>query len=311
MTRIPSDHHRSRRLGATVLAVRATSRLARLAGRGGSVLGGHVGLRLDRDLLAHLAHGRRIVTISATNGKTTTTRLLTAALEADSPVVTNAQGSNLRTGLVTALATDLEAVRAVLEVDEATLAVVAGELRPAVVVLGNLSRDQLDRYGEVRILAARWRTMFESLAREDDAPFVVANADDPLVTWSVPPGIEAVWVAAGSPWTADAQICPACTAPIDYHEQTWQCTGCALARPDPDVEVRADTVVFHDPSGDLEVPVALSLPGTFNVANAALALAAARHEGADIRRGAEAMSHTDHVAGRYRTVRWGVFRSGC
>ena len=285
--------------------MRATASGARRAGRGGSVLGGHVGLALDRRLVAHLAEGRWIAAVSATNGKTTTTNLLAAALGVGGPVLTNSQGSNLRTGIAAALAAEPTTLRAALEVDEATLAVLADELRPAVVVLGNLSRDQLDRYGEVRILAERWRAMFERLAAAGAAPEVVANADDPLVAWSASAVPNVTWVAAGAAWTADATVCPGCTAPIVHDAGDWHCTGCGLARPIPDVEVRDDTVVFHDDAGDLEVPVRLAIPGTFNIGNAALALAAARLGGVAPLDGAPALATTGEVAGRYRSVRLG------
>jgi UDP-N-acetylmuramyl tripeptide synthase len=285
--------------------MRVTAAGARRAGRGGSVLGGHVGLALDRRLIAHLAQGRWIAVVSATNGKTTTTNLLAAALGVGGAVVTNSQGSNLKTGIAAALAADLDTWRAALEVDEATLAAVADELRPAVVVLGNLSRDQLDRYGEVRILAERWRAMFERLAAAGAAPAVVANADDPLVAWSASEVPDVTWVAAGAAWTADAAVCPACAAPIVHGPGTWRCTGCDLARPVPDVEVRDATVVFHDDGGDLEVPVTLAIPGRFNLGNAGLALAAARLGGVAPLDAAPAMATTGEVAGRYRTVRVG------
>jgi UDP-N-acetylmuramyl tripeptide synthase len=285
--------------------MRVTAAGARRAGRGGSVLGGHVGIALDRRLIAHLAQGRWIAVVSATNGKTTTTNLLAAALGVGGAVVTNSQGSNLKTGIAAALAADLDTWRAALEVDEATLAAVADELRPAVVVLGNLSRDQLDRYGEVRILAERWRAMFERLAAAGAAPAVVANADDPLVAWSASEVPDVTWVAAGAAWTADAAVCPACAAPIVHGPGTWRCTGCDLTRPVPDVEVRDATVVFHDDGGDLEVPVTLAIPGRFNLGNAGLALAAARLGGVAPLDAAPAMATTGEVAGRYRTVRVG------
>ncbi len=264
------------------------------------MVGGHVGLRLDKDLLARLSAGRRIVTVSATNGKTTTTNLLTAALRILGPVVTNSQGSNLATGLVAALATDLHTQTVALEVDEATLAATAHDLRPEVIVLGNLSRDQLDRYGEVRIVAQRWQTMLAGL--QPDTPTVVANADDPLVAWAASNASHVVWVAAGSPWSADAQVCPACTAPIVHLDGHWSCTGCDLMRPTTTVDIAGRDVIFRDARGDLTVPVELSIPGDFNIANAALALSAARELGVDPVAGAHAMTATAQVEGRYRQV---------
>jgi UDP-N-acetylmuramyl tripeptide synthase len=288
----------------TAASMRGAARLARAAGLGGSVIGGHLGLRLDPGLLAKLAAHRRIVTVSATNGKTTTTNLLTAALATAGPVVTNAQGSNLATGLAAALAGDLTVERAALEVDEATLAATAHELSPTTMVLANLSRDQLDRYGEVRIVAEKWRDMLTDLARVGKRPHVVANADDPLVTWSVAEHADVTWVSVGSPWTADALVCPDCAAPVIHSASDWHCTGCDLARPTPAVSLVDHTVTLHD-AEDRTVELDLSLPGAFNLANATMALAAARLEGIDPSVAAAAMRATDEVAGRYATIESG------
>lgn len=285
----------------TAAGMRGASRLARAAGLGGSVIGGHLGLRLDRDLLAKLAANRRIVTVSATNGKTTTTNLLTAALATAGPVVSNTQGSNLVTGLAAALAGDLDVPRAALEVDEATLAATAHDLAPATMVFANLSRDQLDRYGEVRIVAEKWRKMLADLADRGIRPHVVANADDPLVTWSVTAHPDVTWVSVGAPWTADALVCPDCAAPVIHSATDWHCTGCDLARPDPDVSLVDHTVTFH--GTDLApVEIELAIPGAFNLANAAMALTAARLEGIEPSIAAAAMRTTQEVAGRYATI---------
>lgn len=291
----------SLRVRATAAAMRATATLARRAGRGGSVLGGHLGLRLDRNLLAELARGRRIVTVSATNGKTTTNGLLAAALATAGPLLTNRTGSNLVTGLVTTLASDLSVHRASLEVDEATLAVTAGRLAPATMVLGNLSRDQLDRHGAVRSVADRWRTMLDALTQQGRGPHLVANADDPMITYVVGAHTPVTWVAAHGAWTADALVCPRCDAGIEHRPPDWRCTGCDLARPVPDVEPTDSAVVFHDQDGRV-VPLRLDLPGAFNRGNAALALAAARAEGIDPSVAAPAMAHTSGMGGRYQTV---------
>lgn len=294
------------RLRATAATMRAVAALARRAGHGGSVLGGHVGLALDHDLVAHLAAGRSIVVVSATNGKTTTTNLLAAAMRAAGPVVTNAAGSNLRTGITSTLAEDLTVDRAALEVDEATLANLADDLRPRVVVLGNLSRDQLDRYGEVRIVAARWHAMLERLAAAGLEVDVVANADDPLVVWAARATPSVTWVGAGAEWTADAAICPECSATIAHGEGGWHCTGCDLGRPTPDVTLDDDVVTLHAPGGVVSVTLDLALPGAFNRANAALALAGAWRAGVDPGEAGAAMSATTEVAGRYRRVTRGA-----
>ena len=285
----------------TRLAARAGLAVAygsRLAGHGGSVLGGRVTLVLDARALPRLSAGRTVALVSGTNGKTTTTGLLAAALGTAGPVVTNDSGANLPYGLVAALTANLAAGTAVLEVDEGALPAVVGATQPAVVVLLNLSRDQLDRYGEVRMIAARWR------AALGDAPgtHVVANADDPIVVWAARAATSVTWVGAGQSWREDAATCPACGHQLRWEGTAWACGSCHLARPEPALSVDGDALVFR---GGERIPVELRLPGRCNVANAAMAAAAAEHLSVPVDRAVAAMSETTEVAGRYRVVRIG------
>jgi lipid II isoglutaminyl synthase (glutamine-hydrolysing) len=129
----------------------AAGTVSRLTGRGdGSVIGGVVGLRVEPDLLRLLAVGRQIVLVTGTNGKTTTTRLITAALSAlGQEVASNAFGANMEAGLASALGRAPNAPYAVLEVDERYLPAVIRATSPMVVALLNLSRDQMDRAAEI------------------------------------------------------------------------------------------------------------------------------------------------------------------
>jgi lipid II isoglutaminyl synthase (glutamine-hydrolysing) len=141
---------------ATV-GVGVASRRLRLGG--GSVIGGRVGLLLDPHLLHALGAGRRVALVSGTNGKTTTTKLLTAALGGTTVIATSPAGANMAAGMAAALAGAPTAATAVLEVDEGYLGRAVEALAPEVIVLLNLSRDQLDRVNEVRMVAARWRSV--------------------------------------------------------------------------------------------------------------------------------------------------------
>src|SRR5581483_9241304 len=129
----------------------AAGKMSRLAGRGdGSVIGGVIGLRVEPQLLTLLSEGRRIVLVTGTNGKTTTTRLVAAALSAlGQEVASNAFGANMEAGLTAALGQSPEAPLAVLEVDEKYLPTVITATKPRVVTLLNLSRDQMDRAAEI------------------------------------------------------------------------------------------------------------------------------------------------------------------
>ena len=292
----------------------AVSNLSRHLHRGsGSVIGGRAILAIDPTALERLAHGRPVALVSGTNGKTTTTSLLRAALATAGPVVTNALGANLPPGLTSALATAEPDARAVLEVDEAWLGRVSAATSPVVVALLNLSRDQLDRNNEVRRLSAAWRQVLA-----EDTPsrpaHVVANADDPLVAWAASASPSVTWVGAGQPWTADAAGCPNCGSRITFAADTasrtvtepWSCSGCELRRPDLDLWLEESEAVSRD--GD-RWPLRLNLPGRANRANALMAMASARAFGVLPARAFEAMARMSEVAGRYRTETVGGCRA--
>jgi lipid II isoglutaminyl synthase (glutamine-hydrolysing) len=271
--------------------------VSRLTGRGGgAVIGGRVALAVDKGALPKLAAGRSLYLVSGTNGKTTTTALLAAALATAGPIVHNTTGANLKAGLVSALAKDLESPVAVLEVDEAALVQVLAETTATVVVLLNLSRDQLDRYGEVRLAAAKWRT---SLGARPEI-HVVANCDDPLVVWAAQAAGTVTWVSTGQRWRIDATSCPNCGGRITWHGVEWKCS-CGLSRPEPEIEGGGLDVEV----GGRSFPVELQLPGRCNAANAAIAVAAARVAGVDPEVALAAMVGIANVAGRYREVNLG------
>ena len=255
------------------------NRLSRFLGRGsGTVAGGRVGLAVDPHLLAVLAAGRRIALVSGTNGKTTTTRLLTVALGGpDRPAVaSNETGANMPAGHVAALVGAPTAPVCVLEVDEGYLGRVIQEARPRVVVLLNLSRDQLDRIAEVRMLVDRWRSALAGLPSDGagGAPtVVVANADDPMVAWAATAAPAVVWVGAGQVWRNDAVGCPACGSRIDFGDRGgWACERCTFRRPERHAWLEGAALVMADGTRHL---VDIALPGQFNRANAAMAAMAA------------------------------------
>lgn len=133
----------SPRAKLAVTAGKAAAAVSRAAGRGsGSVIGGRVALKLDPDLLGRLAQHLDVILVSATNGKTTTTRLIAEALRAAGPVVSNALGANMPAGITSALVSGSDAKFGVIEVDEKYLAGVARDTTPKAIALLNLSRDQ-------------------------------------------------------------------------------------------------------------------------------------------------------------------------
>ena len=149
--------------GRVALSAGAAARWAsRVTGRGaGAMIGGLVAMTLDRSILGQLGQGRRTVVITGTNGKSTTTRMTAAALATMGDVATNAEGANMDAGLVAALAAAPTASLAALEVDEMHVPHVSDAVSPAVLVLLNLSRDQLDRVGEINHIERTLRADYE------------------------------------------------------------------------------------------------------------------------------------------------------
>ena len=208
------------------VAVRTVNRLSRLAGRGsGTVVGGRVGMKIAPDLVASLARGRTVILVSGTNGKTTTTSMIVAGWGGD--VTTNETGANMPAGHAAALV-ESKSERVALEVDEGWLADSLDSTRPRVVVLLNLSRDQMDRANEVRHLAERWRKALES--HDDNELVVVANANDPLVVYAAESRANTVWADVPTSWLADALSCPKCTLAISHVGSAWHCS-CGFAKP--------------------------------------------------------------------------------
>jgi len=295
-----------------VVTTRAVNAMSRRLGRGhGTVAGGRSGLRVDPQLLQHLSAGRAVALVTGTNGKTTTTRLLAAALEADgAAVVSNETGSNMPPGLVAALAGNRRATRAVLEVDEIYLPRVLAATKPSTVVLLNLSRDQLDRTNEVRMVAGTWRAALAAAPHV----MVVANADDPLVVWSAGAAAKVRWVAAGLGWQLDAVGCPSCQGRIAFTgDGSWACvTGCGFARPEPTATLTATDhgTTFHGIWADgRSHELKLALPGRFNHANALMAAVAAETQGIAIDDGFSAMAAVGDVAGRFTVHEVGGVRA--
>ena len=274
-----------------VTALRVVNRLSRQLGLGsGTVAGGRVALAIDPGLLQKLSRRRRIVLVSGTNGKTTTTALVVAALGS---AATNDTGSNMPPGHVAALVASNETF-VVLETDEAWLPTVMAQVSPDVVVLLNLSRDQLDRSSEVRVVVEKWRS-----ALHHTNAIVVANAADPLVAYAAVSqiGSKVVWVDAGLEWTGDARSCPQCTEPLDPVGE-WRCV-CGFARPHIDYSLGEQ---LEGPSES--ATLAMSLPGDFNRSNGAMAVVAAAQCGVPIQLGAERAGRVTSVAGRFTLRRY-------
>ncbi len=313
--------------GAKLTAARAVGAASRGSGRGGgTTLPGRILLRMAPDAITRL--GKRLdrgsTLISATNGKTTTAGMIAAALEADGRrPVHNRAGSNMTWGVATALL-EQRGAEGLFEVDEAWLPKVAAQLEPSLLVLGNLFRDQLDRYGEMETLAAEWGKTVA--ARAGRSRFAL-NADDPAIAdlgrdesgeareGVVYFGIEDASQALPELQHAfDAKHCRRCGHPYAYerafvgHLGHYSCPNCGATRPRPDVAATAielrgmsgSLVTLRTPQGEVEL--SLPLPGLYNVYNALAAVTAALELGVAPRTIADSLQAMRAAFGRVETI---------
>lgn len=211
----------SLRLACAHTAGTAASRLSRLLGRGrGETVYGRTLLALDPQALTKLSRNRDIVLVSGTNGKTTTTNLLSQVLAdgTDEGVSTSVYGANMTAGIAAAIGAIPRHRYVVLECDELYLPEMYRVLKPRVIVLLNLSRDQLHRTGEVRKVANLWHNAFN----HDDVTFVI-DRDDPFLEYAVSQAGHVVRVSFGGRRHPDAATCPACLALLDWSHGDYQC----------------------------------------------------------------------------------------
>jgi UDP-N-acetylmuramyl tripeptide synthase len=283
------------KLAVETRAARAVGRLSRAVGRGGgTTLPGKLLWKVDPGavdaLAARLPAG--VALISATNGKTTTTAMTARMLGSEHRLAWNRAGANLLSGIGSALLAADGAERGLFEVDEAALPEAMARTRPRAVALGNLFRDQLDRYGELELVAERWRAAVGELP---ESTALVVNADDPVVgdlaegrSTSVRFGLDDPRHARPSlQHAADSKYCIRCGTPYEYaaayvgHLGDYSCPACGHARPTLDVAARdiefrglwASRFRLSTPRGDVDVE--LALPGLYNVYNALAAAALA------------------------------------
>ncbi|HSB37498.1 MAG TPA: MurT ligase domain-containing protein [Gaiellaceae bacterium] len=305
---------------------RAAAGLSRLAGAGGgTTLPGKLLWKLDPSavdrLAARLPEGSALV--SATNGKTTTAAMVAAILGGERRLAHNRAGANLVSGVASALVAARGAELGLFEVDEAALPEVARRVRPRALSLGNLFRDQLDRYGELELLAGRWRTT----ARELPATTVlVANADDPqlgdIASEHATRSSDTTVFGLDDPrhasptlqHAADSKWCVRCGTPYEYaaayigHLGDYRCPSCGHARPPLDVCARGielnglDGVSFELVMPEGARPVELRVPGLYNVYNALAAAALARALGAPLDRIQGGLQGFSAAFGRFERI---------
>jgi UDP-N-acetylmuramyl tripeptide synthase len=317
-------------LAPKLALARAVGAVSRLRGGGASSAPGKVLLRLDPGAIGSLGArlSRGSVLVSATNGKTTTSAILTAILERTGmSLVNNQTGANMAGGIASTL---LAATRpggrisgdlGLFEVDELWLDSLAAQLHPRAILLGNLFRDQLDRYGELETVADGWAAAVQTGPGRDST--LVLNADDPAIAdlgrdRDAPVlyfGVEDDSLALpGMAHAADAKHCRRCGAPYVFeaiylgHLGHYHCPSCGQMRPAPTVTATRVTLqgvhsarfTLRTPAGEAEV--ALALPGLYNVYNALAAAALATALGVGLPEIVAGLQATKAAFGRAETV---------
>ncbi len=321
------------RQAASIGASRVTLAALRRSGRGGGTAApGLVALTLDPQVVSRIARGLAdgAVVVAGTNGKTTTSRLIADILEASGrTVVHNRSGSNLARGVAAtfvehaSLRGEPQGEIAVIEADEAALPEILRMVRPRLVVLNNLFRDQLDRYGEMNAISVRWKATFADLPVTTR---LVVDVDDPTLA-TITDGITAPRTAFGLrapgyaldelPHAADAAVCRKCDANLTYralylgHLGDWVCATCGYERPALDVvgtDVRLDGMTSLTMS--VEAPeravrdVTVQAPGIYNAYNITAAVAAGFELGIDSAVISRALERFRAPFGRAERITW-------
>ncbi len=309
-------------LAVEIVAARAAARLSRLTGRGGgSTVPGKLLSKLDPTsvdrLAARLGVGSALV--SATNGKTTTAAMAAEILRPAYSLAHNASGANLMSGVASALLAEPDAELGLFEVDEAALPEVAARVRPRALCLGNLFRDQLDRYGELELVAERWRAMVAELP---PGAVLAVNGDDPQLgelararPGATVFGLDDPRLARPSlQHAADSKYCVSCGTPYEYaaayvgHLGDYRCPACGHARPALDVVARdVELARLEHASFSLVTPegtrrVRLRVPGLYNVYNALGAATLARALGISLDDVADGLERFDAAFGRFERI---------
>ncbi len=336
-----SARRRVRRTAAIAAASLARSAV-RLVRHGGTSLPGMLAERIDPTVVGALAADLGCtVFVIGTNGKTTTSRLIARLLTsiAGQPPLANRSGANLKQGIASSLILEASWAgrlhdpgrSAVFEVDELALGGIVRTVTPDIIVILNLFRDQLDRFGEVETVIDRWRAVLSELPADT---VIVSCADDPRIETLVagsglrvvrfglagPSPAPAGALAAGTDsdvTTADPVACPVCNAPLSFawrslaHLGSWACPAGHVRRVAPDVVVRtieadaggSSVVEFEGTFGRLRSSIHLS--GTGVAYDAAAAVAAAEVAGLKPAQAVAALDGATPAFGRFEEARHG------
>ncbi len=286
-------------LKLVLLAAKALGSLSRLIGKGSGVMvAGRLIMALAPGAVEKLARDKRVVLISGTNGKSTTAKLIAAALSSKYSIAHNHTGANLFAGVAAALGAKPKSEVAVLEVDELVLPWAIAKTNPELVVLLNLGRDQLDRLSEVRIVSSKWR---DAVAQSNQ---VLASCDDPFVVHAASAASHVIWFSAGEHGHLDAATCPQCGALLSWSVDgdNFKCK-CGFAKPSPDWQLRKDQLTWKEygkqAKNNQSIEVITAIPGRAALQNAARALIVAGLFGVEMATASKAIAEIESIDGRF------------
>ena len=282
-------------LGKLVSLISTTFRLG-----AGATWPGEIALRIQPRILQILARQKRIILVAGTNGKTTTAKMIqTIVTETGKKATRNASGANLDNGLISTLLEHPDEQYYIFEVDEATLPNVLKDLTPEIIVLTNLFRDQLDRYGEVDTIAEKWLVALVGLERQIN---IIVNADDPHLAFigsKISANVKYFGLEDPSLFlpkmqhATDTIYCPNCGARLTFagvyfsHLGKWACGNCSFVPPKEDL-VAADVVS--------------PLEGVYNIYNTLAAFLAAKTVGISVEKIREGLKKFTPAFGRLERI---------
>ena len=270
-----------------LLKARALGALSRALGKGnGVVIAGRFILKFAPNAVSKLAADKRVVLVSGTNGKSTTSKLIAEALRTKFTVAHNHTGANLFAGVASALGANPDAEVAVLEVDELVLPWAIEKTNPELIVLLNLGRDQLDRLSEVRMVSNKWRAALSGQR-------VLASADDPFVVFAANSAKSQIWFSAQEKGHLDAATCPECGQLLNWSDNGAS-YGCECGFDKPIANWTLQGVTLNQ-----QFKVNSSIPGAAAQQNAARAFIVANEFGVDLVLANQALANVKAVDGRF------------
>lgn len=317
------------RLTAAILLAKTISKINKLKGTGGTAAPGLCALKIDPNLVRKLStfNNLQSIIVSGTNGKTTTARLISTILEKNKKLIHNRQGSNLLRGIASTLIENssilgkIDAEIALWEADEAALVEISSQVNPDTLVLLNLFRDQLDRYGEINTIRTKWQSVVKNLPKMST---LVLNSDDPSVNYlkefakckTIFFGLDVGNIDLPTVENVqDIKYCIKCANKLTYtklysaHLGIYHCTKCGFKRNEPnvkatDVKFKADysselLLTIYDKRFTLNYP----LPGLYNAYNVLAAISVAVQHGTDLPAIKKSVSKFRAAFGRFQSVK--------